>query len=247
MKALTRSWSGRMIILALALVLAGFPFAARAAAGEESDASVCEQAALKCIAEAVFARCLSALKNERVTASRKLKGPKTRFRGARSGLVAAVRQALYCSKVCAYAQGFALMGEAQREYNWKLNLGEIAMIWRGGCIIRAQFLNKIKGAYDREPSLRNLLLDPYFKAQIARRQDNWRRVVSEAAQGGVACPAFMSALSYFDSYRSAVLPANLLQAQRDYFGAHTYERVDAARGKFFHLDWLEPGRPQLEV
>jgi 6-phosphogluconate dehydrogenase len=199
------------------------------------------------IAEAVFARCMSAVKDERLAASRKLRGPRHRYRGAKARLVDAVHDALYCSKICAYAQGFALMGEAQREYHWKLNLGEIAMIWRGGCIIRAQFLNKIKAAYDREPSLRNLLLDPYFKAQIARRQDSWRRVVSDAAQAGVACPAFMSALSYFDSYRSAVLPANLLQAQRDYFGAHTYERIDAPRGKFFHLDWLEPGRPQLEA
>jgi len=138
------------------------------------------------------------------------------------------------------------MAEAQKEYHWKLNFGQIAMIWRGGCIIRAQFLQKIKEAYDRNPRLSNLLLDPYFKRQIDKSQRNWRFVVAEAATTGVACPAFMSALAYYDSYRSAVLPANLLQGQRDYFGAHTYERVDKPRGRFFHIDWPEPDRPQIK-
>jgi 6-phosphogluconate dehydrogenase len=199
------------------------------------------------IAESVFARFLSALKDERVAAARKLPRPRFRYRGARGALVEAIRDALYCSKICCYAQGFALMAAAQQEYHWKLPLGQIAMIWRGGCIIRAQFLNKIKAAYDRDPGLVNLLLDPYFRAQVGRRQAHWRTVVGLAAAAGVASPAFASALAYFDGYRSAVLPANLLQAQRDYFGAHTYERVDAPRGKSFHLDWPAPGRPQLEL
>ena len=139
------------------------------------------------------------------------------------------------------------MAEAQKEYKWQLNFGEIAMIWRGGCIIRARFLQKIKEAYDNDPKLINLLLDPYFKKEISKRQENWRTVVALAAESGVAAPAFMSALAYFDSYRSERLPANLLQGQRDYFGAHTYERVDSPRGKFFHVDWPEAGRPQLEI
>ncbi len=199
------------------------------------------------IAEAVFARCLSAIKEERVAASKLLKGPKFNFRGARQPLVEAIRDALYCSKICSYAQGFQLMRQAQAEYHWKLNFGEIAMIWRGGCIIRARFLQKIKDAYDRNPDLANLLLDPYFKKQIQKAEANWRKVVALAAQAGVAAPAFMSALAYYDGYRSAVLPANLLQGQRDYFGAHTYERVDAPRGRFFHVDWPDPQRPQLPI
>jgi 6-phosphogluconate dehydrogenase len=199
------------------------------------------------IAEAVFARCLSAVKEQRVEASRKLRGPSFKYRGGRNKLIEAVRDALYCSKVCSYAQGFALMAEAQKEYDWQLNFGEIAMIWRGGCIIRARFLQKIKEAYDRDPGLVNLLLDPYFKKKIQAAQANWRTAVATAAQAGVASPAFMSALSYYDGYRSKVLPANLVQIQRDYFGAHTYERVDKPRGKFFHLDWPDPKRPQLEV
>ncbi|MCE9591488.1 MAG: NADP-dependent phosphogluconate dehydrogenase [Planctomycetes bacterium] len=199
------------------------------------------------IAEAVFARCISAIKEQRVAASKSLKGPKYKYRGAKKKLIDSIRDALYCSKICSYAQGFALIAEGQKEYNWKLNFGEIAMIWRGGCIIRARFLQKIKEAYDRDPALVNLLLDPYFKKHIARAQTNWRRVVSIAAEAGVPCPAFMSALSYFDSYRSAVLPANLLQGQRDFFGAHTYERTDRPRGKFHHVDWPDPKRPQVEV
>jgi len=199
------------------------------------------------IAEAVFARCISALKDERVAASKLLKGPKAKYKGSKIKLIEAIRDALYCSKICSYAQGFQLMAEAQKEYNWKLNFGEIAMIWRGGCIIRARFLQKIKEAYDRDPKLTNLLLDPYFKKQVTKAQANWRLVIATAAQHGVPCPAFMSALSYFDSYRAAKLPANLLQGQRDYFGAHTYERLDQPRGKFFHVDWPEAARPQIEI
>jgi 6-phosphogluconate dehydrogenase len=199
------------------------------------------------IAEAVFARCISALKEERVGAAKVLKGPAPAAAGDRNALVAAVRDALYCSKICAYAQGFQLMREAQHEYTWKFNFAEIAAIWRGGCIIRARFLQKITDAYNRDPNLVNLLLDPYFNQQIQTAQANWRKVVGLAATNGIAAPAFMSALSYYDGYRSPRLPANLLQAQRDYFGAHTYERIDAPRGKFFHLDWPEPKRPQIPI
>jgi 6-phosphogluconate dehydrogenase len=200
------------------------------------------------IAEAVFARCLSALKEERVRASAELMGPEAPpHTGDRREFIDAVRDALYCSKICAYAQGFQLMREAQREYSWKLDFATIASLFRGGCIIRARFLQKITEAYRRDAELVNLLLDPYFKQQIQRAQGSWRRVVALAATEGVAAPAFMSALAYYDGYRSAQLPANLLQAQRDYFGAHTYERVDQPRGKFFHTDWPKPGRPENEV
>jgi 6-phosphogluconate dehydrogenase len=199
------------------------------------------------IAEAVFARCMSAKKENRVEASKKLKGPKYRFKGKKKALITAIRDALYCSKLCSYAQGFDLMNEAQKEFKWKLNFGEIAMIWRGGCIIRAGFLQKIKEAYDNNPNLANLILDPYFKKKIDKAQKAWRQVVALSAEAGVACPQFMSALSYYDSFRSAVLPANLLQAQRDYFGAHTFERVDQPRGKTFHVDWPEKTRPILEM
>ncbi|HVT89684.1 MAG TPA: NADP-dependent phosphogluconate dehydrogenase [Tepidisphaeraceae bacterium] len=200
------------------------------------------------IAEAVFARCLSALKDERVEASKVLSGPGgQQAAGSRQELIAAIRDALYCSKICAYAQGFQLMREAQNEYKWKLDFATIASIFRGGCIIRARFLQKITDAYTRNGNLVNLLLDPYFNDQIKKGQGNWRKVVSLAATNGIAAPAFMSALAYYDGYRSPRLPANLLQAQRDYFGAHTYERVDAPRGKFFHTDWPEPGRPQIAI
>ncbi|HWP06230.1 MAG TPA: NADP-dependent phosphogluconate dehydrogenase [Polyangiaceae bacterium] len=200
------------------------------------------------ISEAVFSRCLSALKEERVAASAVLKGPATTpFSGDRADLIDAVKDALYCSKICAYAQGFQLMREAQREYDWKLDFGTIASIFRGGCIIRARFLQKITEAYRNNPELVNLLLDPYFKEQITRAQAHWRMVVGLSASQGIAAPAFMSALAYYDGYRSARLPANLLQAQRDYFGAHTYERTDRPRGQFFHTDWPEPGRPELSV
>ena len=198
------------------------------------------------IAEAVFARCMSALKEERVRAARKLKAPPTAKKTGKKS-IEAIRQALYCSKICAYAQGFQLMRQACRQYNWNLDFGTIAGIWRGGCIIRAQFLQKITEAYQRDANLVNLLLDPYFRKQIRAGQESWRRVVMLAAQQGIAVPAFMSALAYYDAYRSAVLPANLIQAQRDYFGSHTYERTDAPRGKFFHIDWPDPNRPQREV
>jgi 6-phosphogluconate dehydrogenase len=196
------------------------------------------------VAEAVFARCISAIKEERVAASKILKGPGRKYRGSKKALLAAIHDALYCSKICSYAQGFQLMRTAQQEFGWKLNFGEIAQIWRGGCIIRAAFLQKITEAYARQPDLANLLLDPYFTKTVKSAQQNWRMVVSLAAECGVAAPTFSSALSYYDSYRSARLPANLLQAQRDYFGAHTYERTDQPRGKFFHLDWPAPTRPQ---
>ncbi|HEX7008333.1 MAG TPA: NADP-dependent phosphogluconate dehydrogenase [Phycisphaeraceae bacterium] len=199
------------------------------------------------IAEAVFARCLSALKDDRVAAAKVLKGPSKTFRGGKQKTIEAIREALYCSKICAYAQGFQLMREAQKEYQWKLDFGTIASIWRGGCIIRARFLQKITDAYTRNPELTNLMLDPYFKRALHAGQASWRQVVSLAAEHGIAAPAFMSALAYFDGYRAKVLPANLLQAQRDYFGAHTYERIDAPRGKAFHLDWPDPKRPQLEA
>ena len=161
--------------------------------------------------------------------------------------IAAIHDALYCSKICSYAQGFQLMREAQKEYKWKLNFGEIAQIWRGGCIIRAVFLQKITEAYQRNPALANLLLDPYFNKTVKNAQENWRRAVALASECGVPIPTFSSALSYYDGYRSARLPANLLQGQRDFFGAHTYERVDQPRGKFFHVDWPEAVRPQLEA
>jgi 6-phosphogluconate dehydrogenase len=199
------------------------------------------------IAEAVFARCISAVKEERVAASKVLKGPGKKYRGSRTALIAAIHDALYCSKICSYAQGFQLMREAQKEYKWKLDFGQIAQIWRGGCIIRAAFLQKITEAYARKPDLANLLLDPYFNKTVKNAQANWRKVVALAAECGVPAPTFSSALSYYDSYRSARLPANLLQSQRDFFGAHTYERVDQPRGKFFHLDWPEPKRPQLAI
>jgi 6-phosphogluconate dehydrogenase len=199
------------------------------------------------IAEAVFARCLSALKSEREAASGHLTGPAYRYDGDRNELIQNVHDALYCSKICAYAQGFQLMRAAEAEYGWKLDFASIASIWRGGCIIRARFLQKITDAYARDSQLVNLLLDPYFKEQIQNNQRRWRTVVALAAQAGVAAPAFMSALAYYDGYRSAKLPANLLQAQRDYFGAHTYERIDQPRGVSFHLDWSKPDRPQIKI
>jgi len=203
------------------------------------------------MAEAVFARNMSALKHERVTASKILHGPHESSKAHTIGAGAhapnwidCVRDALYCSKICSYAQGFALMQTAGAAQKWDLKLGEIAGIFRGGCIIRARFLQKITEAYQRRADLPNLLLDSYFAGAINQLQHNWRAVVARAAVQGVPVPAFSSALSYYDSYRSESLPANLLQAQRDYFGAHTYERVDQPRGKFFHLDWPDPKRPQ---
>ena len=200
------------------------------------------------VAEAVFARCLSAVKEERVAASKILSGPEVAaYSGDKQEMVEAIRQALYASKICSYAQGFQLMRYAQEEYDWQLNFGEIAQIFRGGCIIRAKFLQKITEAFERQPDLANLLLDPYFSDAIQKAQASWRKVVALAATHGVSIPTFSSALSYFDAYRTARLPQNLLQAQRDYFGAHTYERVDQARGQFYHIDWPKSDRPQLEV
>ncbi|MCU9594120.1 NADP-dependent phosphogluconate dehydrogenase [Caldibacillus thermolactis] len=193
---------------------------------------------LSLITESVFARNISAIKEERVKASKVLNGPaKSEFTGDKQQFIEQVRQALYLSKICSYAQGFAQLRAASNEYNWGLNYGEIAMIWRGGCIIRAQFLQKIKEAYDRNPELNNLLLDEYFKGIAERYQESLRKVVATAALNGIPAPCFSSALAYFDSYRTETLPANLLQAQRDYFGAHTFERVD--KEGVFHHNWME--------
>ena len=200
------------------------------------------------VAEAVFARCISAVKDERVAAEKILKGPEaTPFDGDKAEMVEAIREALYASKICSYAQGFQLMRYAQEEYDWKLNFGEIAQIFRGGCIIRAKFLQKITEAFERDADLANLLLDPYFSDAIHKAQKSWRKVVALAAEHGVSIPTFSSALSYYDGYRTSRLPQNLLQAQRDYFGAHTYERTDQPRSKFYHIDWPEDDRPQLEM
>ena len=170
-----------------------------------------------------------------------LKGPTATFEGDRDTFVEDVRQALYASKICSYAQGFQLLKMAAAEYDWSLSFGSIALMWRGGCIIRAQFLGDIKEAFDADPTLTNLLLAPYFSSAIAQSMDSWRRVISTAVLLGMPVPAFSSALSYYDGYRSARLPANLLQAQRDYFGAHTYERIDRPRGEFFHTNWTGRG------
>jgi 6-phosphogluconate dehydrogenase len=190
------------------------------------------------MSEAVFARCLSAIKEERIEASKLLKGPEPKIKVDKKQMIEAVRDSLYASKICSYAQGFALMSAASKEKNWGLNFGAASMIWRGGCIIRARFLQRIKDAFDKNPNLKNLLLDPYFKEIIQRTQQNWRTVVSQAVLAGIPTPTFSASLAYFDSYRTERLPANLLQAQRDYFGSHTYERVDQPVGKFFHLDWV---------
>lgn len=196
---------------------------------------------LTAIAEAVFARCLSAIKEERVKASKTLEGKVTTFNGDKKQFINDLRKALYASKIVSYAQGYQLMRSAAKTYNWNLNYGGIALMWRGGCIIRSVFLGKIKEAFDRNPNLENLLLDPFFAGIVNDTQDSWRRVVSTAVQLGIPVPAMSSALCYFDGYRSAWLPANLLQAQRDYFGAHTYERVDKPRGEFFHTNWTGRG------
>jgi len=193
------------------------------------------------ISEAVYSRCVSALKDERVAAAQKLKGPKPLISGDRAPWIEAVRLALYASKIISYAQGYMLMSAAAREYAWNLNYGGVALMWRGGCIIRSRFLGKIKEAFDRDPQLRNLLLDKFFRGEIKKCQRSWRKVVAAAAKKGLPAPAFSTALNFFDSYRSERLPANLLQAQRDYFGAHTYERVDQSRGKFFHTNWTGHG------
>ncbi|GAB4368117.1 MAG: decarboxylating NADP(+)-dependent phosphogluconate dehydrogenase [Spirochaetales bacterium] len=193
------------------------------------------------IAEAVYARCLSALKEERVEASKVLKGPEPSFQGDKTEFVEDVRKALLASKIVSYAQGYMLMREAAKEYNWDLNYGGIALVWRGGCIIRSVFLGRIKEAFDRNPNLNNLLLDDYFRGIIEKCEPSWRKVVSIAALNGIPIPAFSTALAFYDGYRSERLPANLLQAQRDYFGAHTYERIDKPRGQFFHTNWTGTG------
>ncbi|WNR46524.1 NADP-dependent phosphogluconate dehydrogenase [Paenibacillus roseipurpureus] len=192
---------------------------------------------LSIITESVFARFISAMKEERVAASKVLKGPSApAFTGDRKAFIEAVRQALYASKICSYAQGFAQMRAASEEYKWDLKYGSIAMIFRGGCIIRARFLQNIKDAYDRNPELKNLLLDSYFTGVVENYQQSWRTVIAEAVTRGIAVPSFASALAYYDSYRTERLPANLLQAQRDYFGAHTFQRVDKEGS--FHYNWM---------
>jgi 6-phosphogluconate dehydrogenase len=197
---------------------------------------------LTLIAEAVFARCLSAQKDERVASSSVLHGPDVgKFEGDAQTFVDDVEMALYASKIISYAQGYALMNAMGKETGWQFNNGGVALMWRGGCIIRSAFLGRIKEAFDRDPNLTNLLLDPYFNSEIQRAQPGWRRVCATAATRGVPLPAMSSALAYFDGYRTARLPANLLQAQRDFFGAHTYERVDRPRGQFFHTNWTGRG------
>jgi 6-phosphogluconate dehydrogenase len=197
--------------------------------------------ALTLIGEAVFSRCLSAVKTERVAASKVLQGPSAEFNGDRIRFIAELKDALYASKIVSYAQGYALMKAAAEEYNWKLNYGGIALMWRGGCIIRSAFLGKIKKAFDNNPGITNLLLDPFFREKVEKAQPGWRNVVSAAVTSGIPVPAISSALGYFDGYRCERLPANLLQAQRDYFGAHTYERTDRPRGEFFHTNWTGRG------
>jgi len=199
------------------------------------------------MAEAVYARCVSALKDERVKAARKLKGPRPALTSIannpakKKAFIDDIKGALYASKIVSYAQGYMLMRAAAAEYQWALNYGGIALMWRGGCIIRSRFLGKIKEAYDNTPALSNLLLDDYFYGEIKNAQKGWRNVVATAARRGIPVPAFSTALAFYDQYRSAVLPANLLQAQRDYFGAHTYERIDQPRGQFFHTNWTGKG------
>jgi 6-phosphogluconate dehydrogenase len=193
------------------------------------------------IGEAVFARCLSSLKDARVEASKVLSGPKKECATDREAFIEDVRRALYCSKIISYAQGYMLLDAAAKEQGWHLNFGAIALMWRGGCIIRSRFLGKIKEAFDKNPSLSNLLLDNFFSETVNKYQEGWRNGIIRAIQYGVPTPAFTTALSFYDGFRTARLPANLLQAQRDYFGAHTYERVDQPRGKFFHTNWTGRG------
>lgn len=208
------------------------------------------------IAEAVFARCISAIKSERVDAAKVITGPKGTFDGDREATLQAIHDALYAAKICSYAQGFALMREASTEYNWDLDLGNIALGWRGGCIIRAKFLYRIAEAFERNPDLPNLLLDTYFREVIESAQPHWRNVISTATQLGVPVPAFSSALAYFDSYRSSRLSANLIQAMRDYFGAHTYHKLDNegnvvlgddGEPKVFHTEWMLENRPEVTI
>ena len=194
------------------------------------------------IGESVFARCLSALKDERVKAAKALRGPKPIIKPRdRAKFIEDVKLALYASKIISYTQGYMLLREASDEYGWKLNYGAIALMWRGGCIIRSAFLGNIKAAFDKKKRLPNLLLDPFFKKEIRRSQKSWRNVIVAATKAGIPVPCFSTALSFYDGYRRERLPANLLQAQRDYFGAHTYERIDRERGEFFHTNWTGRG------
>ena len=204
-------------------------------------AALDEGVPLTLIAESVFARCLSAMKEERVQAAKTFARKQPVFTGDRKAFLEDIRKALYASKIISYAQGYTLMRAAAKTYGWNLNYGGIALMWRGGCIIRSVFLGKIKEAFDQNPALTNLLLVPYFKDTIETLTDSWRSVVAEAVKNGVPTPAFAAALSYFDGYTCERLPANLLQAQRDYFGAHTYERLDHPRGEFFHTNWTGHG------
>jgi len=212
-------------------------------AGQKGTGTWTSQSALQLgvatptITEAVFARCMSAYKEERVIAADKLAGPKKKYQGDTQELIQAVHDALYASKICAYAQGFALLKAASKEYNWELNFGDMALLWRGGCIIRAQFLNRIHEAYVHDKELVNLMIDPFFASVLGKAQDHWRQVVILCKEFGIPTPAFSASLDYYDSYRQAVLPANLIQAQRDYFGAHTYERTD--RAGVFHTEWVK--------
>ncbi|MDF3014359.1 MAG: hypothetical protein K0Q78_2563 [Cellvibrio sp.] len=196
---------------------------------------------LTLISEAVFARCLSSQKAERVQAAEVISGPKVNFTGDKKAFIDDLRNALFASKIISYAQGYLLMREAAKEYGWHLNYGGIALMWRGGCIIRSSFLGNIKEAFDKNPELNNLLLDDYFTKTVDAAQAGWRRVAAAAIVNGIPAPTITSALTYFDGYRTARLPANLLQAQRDYFGAHTYERTDKPRGEFFHTNWTGRG------
>ncbi len=201
------------------------------------------------ISQAVFARSLSSLKSERVIASDMLDGPKapTVAEEDKALIIDQLEHALYCSKICSYAQGFQLMAMAAKEHNWDLDFAEIAKIWRAGCIIRAAFLQSITKAYEANEELKNLLLDPFFAQKITKYQSDWRTSIAHATMAGIPVPAMMSALSYYDSYRTAVLPANLLQGQRDYFGAHTFQRLDRPEGKKYHVEWSHPDRPQVTV
>jgi 6-phosphogluconate dehydrogenase len=196
---------------------------------------------LTLVVEAVLARALSSLKDERLAASKVLSGPKPAITSDKQAFLNDLHEALYASKIMSYTQGYMLFRAAAKEYNWNLNYGGIALMWRGGCIIRSIFLGKIKDAFDANPNLPNLLLDPYFKDQVLSAQNAWRRVVAEAVRQGIPVPAMSSALAFFDGYRSETLPANLLQAQRDYFGAHTYQRIDRPRGEYFHTNWTGHG------
>lgn len=196
---------------------------------------------LTLIGESVFARCLSAQKDTRVKAAKMISGPEVNFTGDKAQMISDLKDALFGAKIISYAQGYNLMMEAAKENNWNLNLGGIALMWRGGCIIRSVFLGDIKKAFDNNPALENLLLDPYFKSKVEAAQAGWRRVCAAALTNGIPVPALTAALTYFDGFRSDRLPANLLQAQRDYFGAHTYERIDKPRGEFFHTNWTGRG------